>query len=266
MLQLFISHSSRDAELVGLLIELCRAGLNLSADEIRATSVDGYRLAGGANTDEQLRREVHDAAVLIGVISLHSLESHYVVFELGARWGADRPLIPVLAPGIDASGLPGPLAGRNALRGDNGSQLHQLVHDVAALLDRSPDKPAAYQKYVDRVLKLAEERRFIPTPPPQLEAHVSVTEAESALSDTETVIGQKCAEEWPEDYAMRSQCMDQQRRAVAELRRGNVRGVPDEVFTRIRGKAAAEWPDDFQMRLFVEKQQLDAYQRLHPTT
>ncbi len=61
MLKLFVSHSSKDVDLIILLVNLIRSGLNLSANDIRCTSVDGYRLPGGVNTMDQIRREVRDA-------------------------------------------------------------------------------------------------------------------------------------------------------------------------------------------------------------
>lgn len=114
-IRLFISHSSTDSVLVEHLVEFLQVALNLSASKIRCTSINGYRLPGGVNTDEQLKREVHEADVLIGVISSDSLQSLYVVFELGARWGAGRLLYPLLVPGTTAKILGGPLAGLNAL-------------------------------------------------------------------------------------------------------------------------------------------------------
>ncbi len=93
-IRLFISHSSRDSALVELLVAFLRAGLNLPASQIRCTSIDGYRLPVGVNTDEQLRREVHAADVFVGIISSESLKSLYVAFELGARWGCWSPIDP----------------------------------------------------------------------------------------------------------------------------------------------------------------------------
>jgi hypothetical protein len=61
-LQLFISHAEEDAALAARVITLMEKALRLPASAIRCTSVDGYRLPGGANTIERLRQEVHDAA------------------------------------------------------------------------------------------------------------------------------------------------------------------------------------------------------------
>jgi hypothetical protein len=151
---LFISHASGDADLAGRLVQLVRAALNLPSSTIRCTSVDGYRLPGGADTDERLRAEVHDAETFVGVISADSMRSPYVLFELGARWGARKHLVPVLAPGTSAAILGGPLTGLNALRSDNAAQLHQLVAELAAALGVNAEAPAAYQYQLEQVLTL----------------------------------------------------------------------------------------------------------------
>jgi TIR domain len=96
--RIFISHSSTDRELAALLVDLLRSSLNLPAEAIRCTSVEGHRLAGGAETDRALRRDIRDCEGFIGLISATSIESAYVLFELGARWGAERHLLPLLAP------------------------------------------------------------------------------------------------------------------------------------------------------------------------
>lgn len=44
MIKVFISHSSKDVELVSKLINLFRDALNISPSEIRCTSIEGYRL------------------------------------------------------------------------------------------------------------------------------------------------------------------------------------------------------------------------------
>lgn len=153
-IRLFISHSSKDSLFVQALIDLLRSALNLGASQIRCTSIDGYRLPGGANTIEQLRQEVHQADAFIGIISVESIKSLYVVFELGARWGASRPLIPLIAPGTSTDLLGGPLAGINALASANRSQLHQLIDDLSRELGLTPEPSSSFERHIDTISNL----------------------------------------------------------------------------------------------------------------
>ena len=157
MTKIFVSHSGNDLTLAELVVSLMRSALTLSAREILCTSVDGHRLPAGADTDEHLRREVLVSPVFVGLISQSSFESAYVLFELGARWGAGKQLIPLLAPGFSAASLKGPIAGLNALTCENAAQLHQFVTEVARTLSISPEQPAAYQKIIDAIVSFKKE-------------------------------------------------------------------------------------------------------------
>jgi hypothetical protein len=149
----FISHSSDDREQAALLVILLRTAFCLPSSSIRCTSLEGYRLACGADTDETLKREVRDCRVLIVLVSESSTRSAYVMFELGARWGFSKPLFPLLICGRGAELMSGPLKGFHALNAGVPGQLNQLVTEVAAVLDLVPEPPAVYQ---ERVLMLAD--------------------------------------------------------------------------------------------------------------
>jgi hypothetical protein len=113
--------------------------------------VPGYNLPGGVETDEQIRQEVLTTPVFIGLITESGLASAYVLFELGARWGAKQPLIPLLAPGISADILQGPISNINALSCSSPTNLHQLVNQIASTLDIKAEPPAGYQNELDVV-------------------------------------------------------------------------------------------------------------------
>jgi hypothetical protein len=84
-MDIFVSHSGKDANFTSALVHLLRVALRLSAEQIRATSVEATQLGAGADIDESLRAEVRDSPILIAVLSPNSLASTYVLFELGAR-------------------------------------------------------------------------------------------------------------------------------------------------------------------------------------
>jgi hypothetical protein len=161
MIKLFISHSSKDQELVEKLTELVKNALHLSSSESRCTTIDGYRLPGGANTNEQIKREVRDTKAFIGLISVAAKDSMYVLFELGARWGSDKHLLPLLAPGVSPDILKGPLSDLNALSCGNRPELHQLVDDLAKELNIAPEPPQAYQRYIDAILAIPPSKEKI---------------------------------------------------------------------------------------------------------
>jgi hypothetical protein len=149
-IDVFISHSSQDSDVAEILIELLESALDLPSDSIRCTSVEGYQLPAGVSTDEALRSEVHGSKLLIGLITPNSMSSPYVLFELGARWGAKKPMFPVLAKGAEHGILGGPLEGLNVLDGNIEGELHQLVEDIADELDLEVGRTSQYRKYISR--------------------------------------------------------------------------------------------------------------------
>jgi hypothetical protein len=154
-LSIFISHSSKDADLALALIDLLKAGLGLMTEQIRCSSVDGYRLPIGVNTEGKLREEVRAAKVVVGLITPSSLASYYVMFELGARWGANLFLAPLMA-GVRAGELSGPLSLLNALSAHNDAQLHQLLADIGNYLGLRLQPAASYVRNVSAVKVLAD--------------------------------------------------------------------------------------------------------------
>ncbi len=156
-MDIFISHSSKDAEIAEALINLLRSALNLAPLQIRCTSVVGYKLKAGTTTDQTLQQEVHDSKVFIGLITKESLRSAYVLFELGARWGAKLHLIPMVAADADFSSLQGPLSGIHAVNSNEREGIQQLVGDVADSLGLSANRPEAYEKQIMLLLEKSKQ-------------------------------------------------------------------------------------------------------------
>jgi len=167
-IRVFISHSSGDAGIAEALARLLQAGLALSPEEIRCTSASGYGLPAGVEFDDVLRTEITAARAFIGLVTPESLGSSYVLFELGARWGAGLQMVPLLARGSRDAQLPGPLARLHAMTAYEGAQLHQLLNDVATQLGGSVKPAQYYDRELQHLLALGSAPRSIPLPPPVL--------------------------------------------------------------------------------------------------
>jgi len=172
-MKIFISHSSKDADLAEALADLLRSALNLPHKEIRCTSVPAYDMPYGADTDKRVKSDLAAAPVFIGIITPSSVESNWVLFELGARWGQDRYLIPFVAGGADFDLLPGPLKNRNAPRNVNQEMVSKMVEEVAKELGQPNPSFPTYKKYLEQVLATDDAIKIRPTTEPN-EAAVSL--------------------------------------------------------------------------------------------
>ncbi len=128
-ISIFVSHYSGDKHLVSLFVKALEESIVIPEGAIRCTSLPGYRLRAGAHTSVTLRAEIQQARVLIAILTLHSLESGWVMFELGAAWGAGKIVLPVIVD-VEYESLPGPLREINVTDATSRSELEQLFEEL----------------------------------------------------------------------------------------------------------------------------------------
>ena len=150
-MDIFISHSSKDAGFANTLVRFLRVALRLSASQIRCTSVEETQLFGGANVQETLRQEILGSKIFIIVLSPTSLNSIYVLFELGARWGANKKMFPLLMPSVDLNQVPEPISTFHIIK-CNRAGVWNLIEDVSKALDFEPETPESLQNEIDNLL------------------------------------------------------------------------------------------------------------------
>jgi hypothetical protein len=112
---IFISHSKDDKIAAEALASLFRSALSIAPDKIRCASALAHSLPYGADATETLRNEVATAGIVVGLVTPSSVQSHWVLFELGARWGQRGSLVCVLAAGAGFDILPAPIKDPHAL-------------------------------------------------------------------------------------------------------------------------------------------------------
>jgi len=128
--KVFISHAADDVQLATALVDFLLSCMHLDDEQVRCTSVPGHKLPVGSEVAKTLRDELGESSVVIGLLTPRSIRSSWVLFELGAAWGAHKNIKPLLSDDVDFSDLPGPLSGRHAVRLSDANGLIQLIDEV----------------------------------------------------------------------------------------------------------------------------------------
>lgn len=151
--KIFVSHSARDVVIATALVQCLEACLEVYDGAIRCTSVPGYKLDPGSDANEVLRNNLEQCSIVIGLLTRESLQSGFVIMELGAAWGLRKMTYPVLGPGVDFGQIPGPLKTTHAIKTDSVADIAQLISVIgtnAALKSRNTAKfTTAVQAFVD---------------------------------------------------------------------------------------------------------------------
>jgi len=151
VISIFISHSSYDVDLAKSLVNLIIKSIKIQNDEIRCTSVPGYKFTGGTHTSIQVKQELGDSDIVIGILTVKSLESSYVLFELGAGWFQGKA-IALLGDGIDYNNIPGPLREHHALKLNNRDDLFSFIDDIAQKTNKGQQSATVINRAIDDFL------------------------------------------------------------------------------------------------------------------
>jgi ribosome-binding factor A len=147
---IFISHAHADEDLAEALVGVITSACELPKESIRCTSVPGYTVPIGSHTAIQLKSEIAQTKFVLGIITPESIESKYVLLELGAGWGLGKRIFPLVARGVKASGIPGPLRELNWVDLAESPSCYQLIEELSSVKLMSDKK---HESIVDMAVK-----------------------------------------------------------------------------------------------------------------
>jgi hypothetical protein len=150
--KIFVSHSTADEILAAALVECLLSSMILQDDEIRCTSVPGHRLPVGSDFANTLRDELGETSLVVGLLTRNAMSSGWVLFELGATWGARNNLKPLISDEIDFKELPGPLSGQHAARLSSKSDLSQVIEEITNMISASARSHAKIDNAIDKLI------------------------------------------------------------------------------------------------------------------
>lgn len=132
---IFISHSKDDEKVVGALVRLIQLSLGLSPTSIFCTSLTGYGIDTGGLINETIKKHIRSSRLMLSVLTQNSINSKYVLFEMGARWLIEKPLYAVVIDEKLDNYLFKPLDEVNYILLAKAEKTMELLENIARLLD-----------------------------------------------------------------------------------------------------------------------------------
>lgn len=136
----FISHASKDQELVEGLVDLLRAGVGLRDEEHFCSSLPGTAIPAGQDFVDRIRAELKGTQLAIEVITPSYLDSKFCLCELGALWVTMADNLPMIVPPVKHRDLVGILG--NIQAPQFADALDDMADRVATVIGRKVNLPA----------------------------------------------------------------------------------------------------------------------------
>jgi hypothetical protein len=130
----FISHSSKDEELVGKFVTLLKAGIGVPGDEIFCSSIDPHGVPTGETLNSYLKSKLEENKLVIQILTPNYHKSAYCMCELGGTWILDKNWFPLLVPPLTYNELEGVLRGTVPANITDISKLNELRDRLDGLI------------------------------------------------------------------------------------------------------------------------------------
>ncbi len=107
--KIFISHSTQDKALVEALVNiLLDNGCQIDRNDIYCSSIEGMgTLSGDPDFIRDLKDKLHEASLIILLLSPNYYDSQYCLAELGATWMLDTRTFPIIVPPLKVGEIKG---------------------------------------------------------------------------------------------------------------------------------------------------------------
>ncbi|MDJ0903025.1 MAG: TIR domain-containing protein [Xenococcus sp. MO_188.B8] len=160
MTRIFISHSYLDEAIAYKLVNFLLAALRLEEEEIFCSSNPdqglNFRFIG---VTDQLKKELKNSEALIVLITADSLHSAWIPFEAGAFWPTDKPIIPILGPGLTLDDLQGPLKSLLSISIDAKDWKYKVNNAINQLVNRLKIEQKVSKRRDDTLREFSEALR-----------------------------------------------------------------------------------------------------------
>lgn len=163
--KIFVSHSSKDVVYIKSFVQnVLILGLDIPADRIFCTSIEGQGVTSGQYIPDRLREEIRASSLALLFISDNYKSSEVCLNEVGAAWAmlSKECVIPLLLPGTDFNQLGFLDLSRLGIKIGEYAGLVKLVHDCKQFLNPDYNFERFYkasEKYYSETANILEQNK-----------------------------------------------------------------------------------------------------------
>lgn len=150
--QVFISHAAKDESLVEDLADLLHVGIGVQPDDIFCSSLPGMSIPTGEAFVQYIKSQIAHPKLVLLIVSEEFLKSAFCQNEVGASWGLDLPMWPLLVPPVVYSDVRGVLADAQLKKIEDKESLNDLRDDLIKILKLQPYRTSHWERKRDRFL------------------------------------------------------------------------------------------------------------------
>lgn len=100
MKKIFISHSTKDVELIEKFLDFLETAMGISREEVYCTSIDGT-ISTGQKFIDNIENNIKSAEIVIFIITPQYLKSKFCLAEMGAAWVLNQEIYPLIFNPLD---------------------------------------------------------------------------------------------------------------------------------------------------------------------
>lgn len=154
--EIFISHSSKDKEIVGQLINIIE-DIGVQSDKIFCSSYEGYGVPLGDNFLITIKEKLDANVLVIFMLSQNFYESPICLCEMGATWIKTNRHIPILIPPFRYDNMKGVIPTTNGMMINEKPKYNSLKDSIEDFFNLHPIKNAIWERKRDNSLKIIEQ-------------------------------------------------------------------------------------------------------------
>lgn len=150
--KIFISHATKDKEIIEELIDLLES-IGINSTQIFCSSFEGYGIPLGDNFLEKIKQELSSEVLVLFVLTNKFYESKVCLCEMGAAWALSKGHIPIVVPPLSYSDIQGVIPLTQGLLVDDVSKLNSLKEKLEKDFGLQPINSNSWERKRDKFIR-----------------------------------------------------------------------------------------------------------------